>query len=218
MKVSSMPLAGDLDKLVNAVLSKAKEEAESIIAKAKDEAEKYIKSVVEESRRKAEKEASELIRKRRSEALSKRRSEVARARTDVTRELLGFKEKLIEGVVEEVKREVQAIVRTKEYEERLVDMIKEAVRVLGGGVVEVKLNKRDRGLGLDLTAIASELSQELGRPVELRLASEPGNFTGGLIAKSLEAGIEVDYTVEGILERKWKRLRSEVAKILFSES
>jgi len=213
-----MSLAGDLDKLVNAVLSKAKEEAEGIIAKAKEEAEKFVKSAVEEARRRAEKDASELIRKRRSEALSKRRSEVARARTEVTRKLSGYKEELIESVVEEVKKEVQAIVGTKEYEERLVDMIKEAIRVLGGGVIELKLNKRDRDLGLDLTAIASELSRELGKPVELRLASEPGNFMGGLVAKSLEAEIEVDYTIEGILERKWRRLRSEVAKILFSES
>jgi len=218
MRVLSMPLTGDMDKLVNAVLSRAKEEAESIIAKAKEEAEKIVKSAVEESRRKAEKEASELIKRRRSEALSKRRSEVARARTDTTRKLSNFKEKLIEGVVEEVKREVQAIVGTKEYEERLIDMIKEAVRVLGGGEIEVKLNERDRNLKLDLTAIANKLSRELGKPVKLRLASEAGNFIGGLIAKSLEAGIEVDYTIEGILERKWRRLRSEVAKILFSES
>jgi len=84
-------------------------------------------------------------------------------------------------------------------------------------VIEVRLNKKDKDLGLDLTAIANELSQELGRPVELRLASEPGNFTGGLVARSLEAGIEVDYTIEGILERKWRKLRSEIARILFSE-
>jgi len=212
-----MPLAGDIDKLVNTVLSKAEEEARSVIAKAKEEAEKFIKSVVEESRKRAEQEASELIRRKRSEAHSRKRSEVAKARTEVARKLLDYKERLIEGVVEEVKKEVQAIVRTKEYEERLVSMIKEAVRVLGGGVIEVRLNKKDRDLGLDLTAIASELSQELGRPVELRLASEPGNFTGGLIARSLEAGIEVDYTIEGILERKWRKLRSEIAKILFSE-
>jgi vacuolar-type H+-ATPase subunit E/Vma4 len=212
-----MPLTGDIDKLINTILSRAEEEARNVIAKAKEEAERFIKSAVEESRRRAEQEASELIRRKRSEAHSKKRSEVAKARAEVARKLLDYKERLIEGVVEEVKREVQAIVRTKEYEERLVSMIKEAVRVLGGRVIEVRLNKRDRDLGLDLTAIASELGRELGRPVELRLASEPGNFTGGIVARSLEAGIEVDYTIEGILERKWRKLRSEVAKILFSE-
>jgi len=212
-----MPLTGDIDKLINTILSRAEEEARNVIAKAKEEAERFIKSAVEESRRRAEQEASELIRRKRSEAHSKKRSEVAKARAEVARKLLDYKERLIEGVVEEVKREVQAIVRTKEYEERLVSMIKEAVRVLGGGVIEVRLNKRDRDLGLDLTAIANELGRELGRPVELRLASEPGNFTGGIVARSLEAGIEVDYTIEGILERKWRKLRSEVAKILFSE-
>ena len=213
-----MSLVGDLDRLVSTIISRAEEEAKSIIAKAKERAEGIIKSVVDEAKAKAEKEASELVRRRRSEALSKRRSEVAKARTEVLRKLQDHKERLIEGVAEEVKKRVQRLVESREYEERLVEMIKEAVRVLGGRTIEIKLNKRDIGLGLDLTAIADELSRELGRPVKLMLSSEPGSFMGGLVAKSLEAGIEVDYTIEGILERKWRKLRSEVAKLLFSET
>jgi V/A-type H+-transporting ATPase subunit E len=213
-----MSLVGDLDKLVSAIISKAEEEAKSVVAKARERAEGIIKGAIEEAKAKAERDASELVKRRRSEALSRRRSEVAKARTEVLRKLQDHKERLIEGVVEEVKRRVQRLVESKEYEERLVEMIKEAVRVLGGGTIEVKLNKRDAGLGLDLTAIASELSRELGKSVELKLSSEPGGFMGGLVARSLEAGIEVDYTIEGILERKWRKLRSEVAKLLFSET
>ncbi|MHC1637080.1 MAG: V-type ATP synthase subunit E, partial [Candidatus Nezhaarchaeales archaeon] len=161
--------------------------------------------------------ASEIIRKEREEALRKKRSEVAKARMDALRKVLDYKEELIENVVKEAKKRIQNIIGTEEYKARLVEMLKEAVRVLGGGVIEIKLNKRDLDLGLDLSAIASELSQELKKPVELRLSSNVGSFVGGLIAKSVETGIEVDYTVEGILERKWKNLRVEVAKQLFAE-
>jgi vacuolar-type H+-ATPase subunit E/Vma4 len=218
MKVLPMPLAGDLDKLVNAIMSKAEEEAKSVITRAKEKAEDIIKKAVEEAKREAEKKASEIVRKKRSEVLNKKKSEVATIRVEAFRKVLHHKEELIKRAFEEAKKRLQEVVKTKEYEERLIEMLKEAVRVLGGGVIEIKLNERDMNLGLNLTVIAGELSRELGKPVELRLASEPGNFMGGLVAKSLEARIEVDYTIEGILERKWERLRSEVAKLLFSET
>lgn len=213
-----MSLVGDLEKLTNIIVEKAKDEAENIVAKAREKVEEVIRKAVEEARKKAEVEASEIVRRRREEALSRRRSEIARARTEMFKKLLDHKERLIERVVEEAKKRIQRIIETKEYEERLIEMIKEAVRVLGGGVIEVKLNKRDMRIGLDLTAVAKELTQELGEPVELRIASEPGDFVGGLVARSLKVGIEVDYTIEGILERKWKKLRSEIAKLLFSET
>ncbi|MEM4577103.1 MAG: V-type ATP synthase subunit E family protein [Candidatus Nezhaarchaeales archaeon] len=213
-----MSLAGNLDKLTETILQKAEAEVKNIIAKAKEEAEKIIRSAVEDAKRKAELEASGIIKKEREEALSRKRSEIAKARMEAFRKILDHKEALIEKALEEAKRRTQMIVETREYEERLIEMLKEAVRVLGGGVIEVKLNKKDAKLEPNLASIAEELARELGKPVELRLAREQGNFIGGLIAKSLDTGIEVDYTIEGILERKWKRLRSEVAKLLFSET
>lgn len=213
-----MSFTGNLEKLTSVIVEKAKKEAENVIAKAREKSEEIVRKAVEDARRRAEAEALDIVKRRREEALSRRRSEVARARTEMFRKLLDHKEKLIEKVVEEVKKRIQKVVETKEYQERLVEMIKEAVRVLGGGIIELKLNRRDMKLDLNLTAIAKELTQELGEPVELRISSEPGDFIGGLVARSLKVGIEVDYTVEGILERKWKKLRSEVAKLLFSEA
>ncbi|MDH5815519.1 MAG: V-type ATP synthase subunit E family protein [Candidatus Nezhaarchaeota archaeon] len=212
-----MSLAGDLEKLTSIIIERAKDEAKNIIAKAREKGEEIVKSAVEEAKRKAEMEALEIMRRRREEALNRRRSEIAKARADAYRRLLDHKERLIEKVVEETKKRLQEIVESKEYERALVEMLKEAVKVLGGGAIEVKLNKRDAKLGLNLADIAKEIARELGEPVELRLASEPGDFMGGLVAKSLKVEIEVDYTIEGILERKWRKLRSEIAKMLFSE-
>lgn len=212
-----MHIVGDLEKFTNLIVEKAREEARNIVAKAKEKAEEIMRKTIEETRRRAESEALEIVRKRREEALSRKRSEIAKARTEMSKKLLDHKERLIEKVVEEAKKRIQNV-ENKEYRERLVEMIKEAVRVLGGGVIEIKLNRRDMRLGLDLTAIAKELTQELGEPVELIIANETGDFIGGFIARSLKVGIEVDYTIEGILERKWKKLRSEIARLLFSES
>lgn len=213
-----MSLVGDVSKLTETILHGAEAEAKNVIARAKEKAEETIRNVVEDVRRRAETEASEIMKRRREEALSRKRSEIAKARMEALRRLLDHKEALIERVIEEARKRVQQIVGTKEYEEALIRMLKEAVKVLGGGDIEVKLNKRDAKLGSNLEAIAKELTREIGEPVELRLASEPGDFIGGLVAKSLKVGIEVDYTIEGILERKWKKLRSEIAKLLFSEA
>ena len=212
-----MSSVGDVNKLIKTITESAEAEAQKIIGKAKEKADEIIRKAVEEAKSKAESEASEIIRKERDEALRKRRSEVAKARMEAFRRVLDYKEKLIKGVVEEARKRIQDFVKSESYRKKLEEMIKDAIKVLGGGTIELKLNERDSKLGIDLKALANEVARELNKAVELKLSSEVGNFTGGLIARSIEGGIEVDYTIEGILDRKWRNLRIEVAKILFGE-
>ncbi|MDI9620157.1 MAG: V-type ATP synthase subunit E family protein [Candidatus Nezhaarchaeota archaeon] len=210
-----MAIIGNLDKLIEVIAKNAEEEAQRVIAKAKERANDIIKGAVEEAKSRAEREASELLKKEREGALRKRRSEITKMRMEAFRKVLEHKERLIEEVVEEAKRRVNEYVKTEDYKNRLVNLIKEAIRVLNGGPIELRLNRRDLALNLDLKAISAELGRELNRSVELRVSE--GSFLAGLVAKSAETGIEVDYTVEGILERKWKNLRVEVAKLLFTK-
>ncbi|MCS7140290.1 MAG: V-type ATP synthase subunit E family protein [Candidatus Nezhaarchaeota archaeon] len=216
-KARTVTIAGNLEGLIEAIVNEAKAEAQKIIAKAKEKAEEVIKKAIDDARCKAEFEASDIIKRRREEALRVKRSELAKARMDAMKKVLDYKEKLIESVFEEAKKRVQDIVKTQEYKMRLIEILKEAVRVLGGGIIEVRLSRRDLSLNLDLNVIARELSDELNKPVELRISNNPGDFLGGLVARSIETGIEVDYTIEGILERKHKNLRIEVAKQLFAD-
>lgn len=212
-----MDKLGDVEKLVKTIIEGAQQEAEKVISKAREKADELVRKAVAEARRKAEAEAEVIVKTAKDEALRRRRSDVAKARMDSMRMVLDVKEKLIESVAEEAKKKILEMAGSEEYKASLKAMIEEAIRVLGGGVIELVLNERDMKLGIDLHSIAKKLSNELGRKVELKLSSEPGRFLGGVVARSLEAGIEVDYTVEGILERKWKELRVKVAKQLFGE-
>jgi V/A-type H+-transporting ATPase subunit E len=194
----------EANKKVNTILEEAKRSAKTILDNSKNAAEKNAK-----------KEASEIIKNAKivSETI---REKVA---TDIKRKAswitLYEKDHLIEEVLQEAKKRLIDLKKTKEYPPILEDLIVNAGIVLGGGKLEVVFHKPNSFKSLNLGKIEQKIKDETDIKTELIISKIYTKKTGVIVNK-INDKIFVDNTFEALIGRYEKKLRLEIAKILFS--
>jgi vacuolar-type H+-ATPase subunit E/Vma4 len=204
-----------LQRIVDKILLDASEEARRIVEGARMSAEATLEQQTDLARQKASREASTILKKAEEEKEVIGSIEASEASRKATWTILSEKERLITEVLDEVRRRLAAFSRSEEYRGFLQRTIADAGIVLGGGKLEVLLNKRDSALPLNSAALARAISKQTGTRTELELSKDKIRATGGAVVKRIDGKILVDNTFEAMLGRSEKRLRLEIAKILF---
>ena len=83
------------------------------------------------------------------------------------------------------------------------------------GSEEIVLNTRDRAaVGEAVVKAANLWLEEAGKPAALTLSKDEGDFAGGLILR--RGSIEVNCTVELLIELKRSEMAAELAELLFA--
>ena len=102
-------------------------------------------------------------------------------------------------------------------EEQYIDfMAKQAALAAGTGLEEIVFNARDKsGCAKAVTKAANEILKKRGLLPKLTISEQTGGFRGGLLVK--QGDIEVNCTVEKLVELSKDELAATVAEVLFVE-
>ena len=204
------------NRIMDRILNDAREEAQTIVKNAQD----YAKAVIEKeklsARQNAEKEATKLLKKAKNDATIIGE----KIYTDVKRQsgwtVLTEKNRLMTMVLEEVKNRLLDMQKSsRKYRKVIERLIVNAGIVLGGGLLEILINENDSGLSFRLDMLEKEISAKTGVDTKLKF-SDQHIVAVGVIVKTADDRIFVDNTFESILSRRERKLRIEIARILFN--
>lgn len=192
----------DAQKEANHIMEKAKKSSNEIIEEQRSSALLDAKKVVDSILMKSD-DDSNII----SEKIS----------TDIRNQagwiVLAEKERLINEVLNEVKNKLMGMRNSQEYPKVLEKLIIKGGTVLGGGALEVLINKNDSKL-CNYNKLSKEISKKTGVKTKLSLSTNYIKDIGVKIRTS-DNKIYVDNTFEAIMRRKEKIFRLKIAKILF---
>lgn len=206
----------ETQRITDQILVDAREDARSIIVEARRSAEMMMEKQRGLGCQKAQERVSSILSKAKNEA------DIARGMvfTDVKRKagwmILSEKERLMASVLDEAKSQLAALAKTKKYVPELERIIVDAGTELGGGKLQVVLNKHDSALPLRLDAMSKLISERTGNKTELVLSKERIESSGGAVVKTADGKIVLDNTFEAMLKRRERNLRLKIAKILFA--
>ncbi|MGQ4890879.1 MAG: V-type ATP synthase subunit E [Candidatus Njordarchaeia archaeon] len=192
------------EKEVKEILEKAKKEAERIIEEAKNESEKIFQH---------EAHSRLMIIRRRilGTAEYEARKKIILAKNEIV-------QKVYENALEELKKIAKGLNPKYDYKEILYLLIKEAVVTMDEPEVIVKANEIDMKYLIEHAGeIQRRIKQETGLDTKIKVASEPVNIIGGIIAENYGKTKIYHNTLEGRLRKAFEKLKPELAKVLFGE-
>lgn len=205
----------ELQRILDQILTDAKEDAKSIVLEARKFAEMMQEQQKELGAQKAAERVSYILTKAKDEADTIRGMICSDVRRKASWMVLSEKERLITNVLDEAKTRLVALAKTDKYVSELEWIIRDAGIALGGGGLQVILNEHDATLPLKLGAISKAISEKTGNKTELKLSKERTEASGGAVIKTADGKIILDNTFEAMLKRRKGELRLKIARILF---
>ncbi|MHC1586852.1 MAG: V-type ATP synthase subunit E [Candidatus Hecatellaceae archaeon] len=191
-------------KLGEEIIEEAKAEAQRRIAKAEEEARK----VLEEARAEVERLVEEAKAKAREEAELAERQKLSEVRRRNALRILEEKNRLIREAFQQAYEKLKNL-KFESYANSLAKLLEVSIPAMGSDTVEIWLNKRD----LDRQ---SRLLKNLKiSEVKVSVAKKPVDTIGGFILTSPDGKIKLDQTFEARLQAAERRIKKEIAKILF---
>jgi V/A-type H+-transporting ATPase subunit E len=198
----------DIEMLERAIMVEANEEAAQLLAEAKEKAAAIRK------RAQAEAEAERKVILDRAKQDADRLSSQALATTQLKSRStqLEQREKILDGVFEEVKKQLDAIKKRPDYDAIATLLLREALTQLRVNKAEIKADELTQK-ALKKGAL-DEISKELKGEFTLSGALEEGT---GVVVDAADGKIHYDNTLETRLSRLQSALRSSVYKVLMGE-
>lgn len=207
----------EVQKIIDRILLKAREEAEAIIVETRESADKLVENQKKLAYQKAKSETSKILKKGQNDAEAIRRTVISDAKRQVKWSVLSEKEVLIDHVLKEVKNRLDAFSTTDKYISFLEKLIVETGISLGGGRLKILLSKKDLSLSLDFDALSRKIGDKTGVDTELEILDEKIEHRGGCVVMTYDSRIVIDNTFPTLIKRHERDLRLDIAKILFSD-
>lgn len=185
-------------------------EAEAEITSVLTEAEAQASALAEEYAAKAKAAEEELMRAGREAAEQRVQRQERTARLEARKDILGLKQELVSAAYDKAKEAVLSLDENK----YIAFLARQACAAALTGSEEVILGSADRGrIGEKLVSAANAALKERGLPGELKLSDEARPISGGLVLR--RGSIEVNCTLDKLLEMSRSSLDAEVASVLF---
>ena len=195
----------DIDLLARAIMGEANDEAAQFLAEAKEKAEAIRKRAQEQ----AESERKEILERARQDAERLRSQTTATAQLKSRSYQLEEREKLLDGVFTEVKKQLDAVKSRADYGAIATMLAREALTQLKVDQAEIRADDATRkALKLD------DLSKELNGKFSLSGSLDEGT---GVVVSAAGGKLSYDNTLETRLSRLQGTLRSSVYKVLMGE-
>ena len=198
----------DIEKLARAILTEARDEADQMQAEAKEKADAIRKRAQEQ----AESERKMILERANQDAERLRGQATATAQLKGRSTQLENREKLLDGVFEEVKKQLDAVRNRPDYDAIAALLLREALTQLRVKKAEVKADESTQK-ALRKGAL-DEISKELKGEFSLAGTLEEGT---GIVVDAADGKIHYDNTLETRLSRLQNALRSSVYKVLMGE-
>jgi len=198
----------DIEMLARAILGEARDEAEQLQVEAKEKADAIRKRGQEQ----AEAERKLILDRANQDAERLRGQSVATAQLKVRSMKLEDREKLLDGVFEEVKKQLDAVKNRPDYDAIAALLLREALTQLRVKKAEVKADESTQK-ALKKGALDA-ISKELNGEFSLVGTLDEGT---GIVVDAAGGKIHYDNTLETRLSRLQNTLRSSVYKVLMGE-
>ena len=198
--------------MVEDIIGNAKIEANKFLTEAKEQ----IKEILEKGKTTAEKEKEEIIETEAKQIKELEKQQISSINLKARREILQKKEEEINQVFNLAKEELKKFPKKEVYKKVLQTLIIEAGMVIGGGNIVVKTRKEDKNILTDLTGLAKEITKVSGNKSTLKVSKDSIHSIGGVIIQLEDESITIDNTFEARLEQKYRTIRTEVARKLFT--
>lgn len=200
--------AEDIEMLERAILVEAREEAEQMQAEAKEKAE----AIHRRAREQAEAERKVILDRANQDAERLRSQAMATAQLKARSMQLEHREKLLDSVFEEVKKQLAAVKNRPDYDAIVQMLLREALTQLRVTKAEIRadestLQTLKKG-GLD------QIAKDLKGEFSLAGGLEEGT---GVVVDASSGKIHYDNTLETRLSRLQGILRSSVYRVLMGE-
>lgn len=190
-----------MENLSEAVISKVKVEALDIIREAEAKAREEREKATKQQEVKLQEEKQKLLGEARQEAARI----VAQASIKSRQELSRAKNAVINKMTDRVRQELSQISSNEKYS---MTLIQEAVEAIGADKARIYVPPKS----VDATRKLLESNKELAnRITEVKEA----NFTGGIIAESIDGTFRIDNSYESRLEMLLPILLPEINNELF---
>jgi V/A-type H+-transporting ATPase subunit E len=197
----------EAEQVIEKILSDAKVEAEKII-KQKEEQIASEQKAFDKKLSEYEKETDSLAKKAADE---KKAHLLAETRMKLAKEILAEKRKIIDGLFEDAKKQLEKL-PDEEYKNLMTKLMLKAVQT---GSEEVIVGKNETRINaVFLSRINDTLQKKGGKKAELKLSDKKQDINAGFILK--RGKIKTNASVNVILEEAKRDLEIELAKDLFS--
>jgi len=208
-----LPAEKGAQLIADDILKEAKEKAAGIVRAAKKES----RTLLDAARFGAKEEEEREIKEARVQGKHVYDGVLAEGRMKAKREMLQKREELINEVLREAEKKLQAHTSSKEYEKDIIRIATRACERLGSKEVVIRANRRDLKF---LEKSKDVITRELGGGEKTADISfgEPIQTIGGVRVGTPDGKIEIDETFEGKMRREFETLRVKVAKVLFEGS
>lgn len=198
----------DIEMLERAIMVEANEEAAQLLTEAKEKADAIRKRAQAE----VEAERKTILDRAKQDADRLRSQALATTQLKSRSTQLEQREKLLDSVFEEVKKQLDAIKKRPDYDAIATLLLREALTQLRVNKAEIKADELTQK-ALKKGAL-DEISKELKGEFTLSGALEEGT---GVVVDAADGKIHYDNTLETRLSRLQSALRSSVHKVLMGE-
>lgn len=195
-----------INKITDRIAAEAEAEVSAVLA----EAEKSAAAVRADFAAQAKELGDTLLRQGTEEIEQKVQRADRASRLEAKKDILSLKQELVGQAYRRAMEKILALPEA-DYADFLA---REAGSAALTGKEEIILNDADHDrLGTKVTAAANALAVKRGLPGELKLAEKTRPITGGVVLR--QGDIEVNCTLDSLLELSRGSLDAEVARILF---
>jgi vacuolar-type H+-ATPase subunit E/Vma4 len=181
------------------IIEQIKKDTDLEISKIKKDADDQAKIIISNARKESEEEIKKILSDGKLKSENVKKIHISKANQDVKREIMNAREEVIEQCFSKAHHEL-SILKGKSYDKIVKNLIKDGMKKLGGKCSIITSRAADRAI-----------AKELGISVVGRIEK-----TGGVIIKSLDGKVTLDFTFDGILEREKGKIRRKVGRILFT--
>lgn len=197
--------AQDIELLARAIMAEARDEAEQLHVEAREKADAIRKRAQEQ----AESERKVILARAKEDADRLRSQSSATTQLKARSTQLDQREKILNGVFDEVRKQLDAVKKRPDYGEIATMLAREALSQLQATEAEVRVDETtQKAFKLD------DLSKELNGKFNFGEKLEDGT---GVVVSAAGGKLHYDNTLETRLSRLQNSLRSSVYKLLMGE-
>ncbi|MBK9008076.1 MAG: hypothetical protein IPM31_13925 [Anaerolineae bacterium] len=200
--------AENIVELERAILIEAREEAEQMQVEAKEKAEAIHKRAQEQ----AESERKAVLDRAREDADRLRSQSTATAQLKARSSQLEHREKVLDNVFTEVKKQLDAVKKRPDYDAIAALLLREALTQLRVGKADIRADESTQK-ALKKGAL-DEIAKELKGEFTISGGLDEGT---GVVVDASAGKIHYDNTLETRLSRLQNTLRASVYKVLMGE-
>ena len=195
------------ERIVSHILAEAQAEKEAALAQAS----KAAGAIAADFAKKAEDEAAELLRAGKEAAEQRVLRQQRTNRLEARKDILGLKQDLVSAAYDKARQAILAL----DEDKYVAFLAAQAGAAALTGSEELVLGKGDRDrLGARIVEAANAAAAKRGLPGTMKLSDAVLPAEGGLVLR--RGSIEVNCTLDKLLEMSHSSLDAEVASVLFN--